>query len=167
MLRGLERWTPLSPEDKDRIRQEIIARCDLIGDCWVYRSRNSEGYGVKRIAGKLVNVSRFMLAYTWREPLNIGMDACHKVDRCSYRACCNPDHLMWGSHRLNALQREQCRREMQSFQPWDPRGTEWPYPVKLGYENTRSGYDVTRCLHLSPAHGAGRRGKSDRSQWVI
>ena len=108
---GLEIFLPLTAEEKDRIRAEIIANCDLVADCWVYRTRNSAGYGMKWIDGKMLTTSRFMLAYSTRESLNVRFDACH-IPECPYKACCNPLHLFWGSHKENCEQRERMRREL-------------------------------------------------------
>jgi hypothetical protein len=116
----------LTSAEKDRIRQEIIDHCDLIADCWVYRTTNSAGYGVKRIAGKIQTTSRFMLAYSERESMNTDADACH-VRECPYRACCNPRHLFWGTHGKNAEQREQEKRERRKFDAQ-------VCPVPLGHE---------------------------------
>lgn len=100
----------MSQADKDKVKDEIFAKCDLVADCWVYRVKNPDGYGLKYINGKMRTVSRFILAYYTRESLDIKFDACH-VRECAYRACCNPRHLFWGSHRENAAQREQEARE--------------------------------------------------------
>jgi hypothetical protein len=122
----LDRFARLTIEDKERIRQEIVDSCDLVADCWVYRGTNSAGYGVKRIAGKIITVSRFMLAYSTRESLNYADAACH-VRECPYRACCNPKHLFWGSHTENAEQREGDAREVRHRAAIAP-------PVPLGHE---------------------------------
>jgi hypothetical protein len=122
----LDRFRLLTTQEKDSIRQEIINNCDLVADCWVYRTKNSAGYGVKRIGGKVVTVSRFMLAYATRESLDVKADACH-VRECPYRACCNPVHLTWGSHSVNAKMREADKREYRS------RGANL-LPVPLGHE---------------------------------
>jgi hypothetical protein len=106
----LDKFKPLSLEDKERIRQEIVKKCVLVADCWLYPSTNSAGYGVKRIGSKIHTTSRFMLAYHTRESLNMAQDACHVGD-CPYRNCCNPKHLQWGSHSANAKHREAEARE--------------------------------------------------------
>lgn len=107
----LGRFKPLTAEEKDRIRQAIITKCVLAGDCWLYRGTvNNSGYGMMYIGGKMRAVSRFMLCYSTRESLTIQADACHFTDRCPYRACCNPRHLYWGSHAENAVLREQDAR---------------------------------------------------------
>lgn len=101
---------PLSREQKQKIREEIITHCDLAGDCWIYRTKNNSGYGVKKIAGKTMAVSRFMLCLHSSESFNIPFDACH-VPECPYPACCNPRHLFWETSAVNAIQREEKRRE--------------------------------------------------------
>lgn len=103
----LDRFQRLTQEDKDRIYEEIIANCELVADCWVYRnpSDDPQQYGMKYIQGRMRTVSRFMKCYTTGVSLNIKQDACH-VDGCPYKACCNPLHLEWGTHEENCEQRE-------------------------------------------------------------
>lgn len=122
----LDRFTPLTPEEKDRIYQEIISECELMtdGGCWVYRGTlNSKGYAMKYIQGQMRPVGRFMLAYKTRESMSINMDACHGMgpgctctnqdaDCCCNgepncpRSCVNPDHLHWGTHGDNCKEKE-------------------------------------------------------------
>jgi hypothetical protein len=109
----------LTQIDKERIRTEIIANCEPVADCWIYLGAlNSDGYGVKRIGDRVHSVSRFMLAYSTRESMNIRTDACHDPKQCPYKACCNPKHLFWGSHSKNCRQREQAKREERELFPW-------------------------------------------------
>ena len=108
----------LTRADKDRIRQEILDNCIRIDDCLVYcGARNPQGYGLKRIGGKVHSVSRFMLAYETLESLNTSFDACHKKE-CLFKACCNPEHLFWGSHSKNCEQREQAKQEYRELTEW-------------------------------------------------
>src|SRR5258708_26949249 len=124
----LDRFRPLTIEEKDSIRQEIIDNCDLVADCWVYKGTvTSSGYGMKYIQGKMRTVSRFMLAYTRRESLDMEADACHDVSQCPHRACCNPHHLDWGTHAENAVQRE--RYEAESRQSRLLELPQWPQPA--------------------------------------
>lgn len=124
-MKPLARFTLMSQAEKDKVREEIIAHCTLLADCWVYQTRNSAGYGVKRINGKVMSVSRFMLSYSTRESLSVPHDACH-AESCPYRACCNPKHLLWGSHQENAEQREKAARERRKMDVVVP-------PVSLGH----------------------------------
>ena len=121
----LDRFRPLTPGEFYRIKQEIIDRCDHVGDCWVYRNVDPTSYGMKYIQGKMRTVSRFMLACSTVQSLDIKLDACH-VRECPYKACCNPEHLFWGSHRENCKQREQEKREIKR------RSAALP-PVPLGH----------------------------------
>ena len=124
----LDRFRRLTTEEKDRIRQEIIDHCDLVADCWVWNgAKDAKGYGIKYIQGKMRVVSRFMLCYNTRESMDTDNDACHDDTQCCYRACCNPHHLFWGTHRENVEQREQKRRAAQA-------DTRWSINPALGHE---------------------------------
>jgi hypothetical protein len=123
---SLDRFRLMTAQDKDEAYKEIVSRCTLVADCWLYPVKNSAGYGQRYVGGKMRPVSRFMLAYVTRESLNLKMDACHIGD-CPYRNCCNPRHLEWGTHSENAKQREQKEREGR----WDPR---WARDPVLGHE---------------------------------
>src|SRR5208282_319366 len=105
----------IPPEEKQRIYHEILANCDRIGDCLVYRGyKNPAGYGSKKVNGRTHNASRVVLAFATGEALNTRADACHKKD-CLSKACCNPDHLCWGSHSANSTDREQAKRDLQEL----------------------------------------------------
>jgi hypothetical protein len=103
----------LTAEDKERIKAETLANCDLIADCWIYKgASNPYGYGMKKIGKKVYTVSRFMLAYDTRESLvNPEYDACHRDDICPYKACCNPRHLYWATKSENCKAREKRAKE--------------------------------------------------------
>ena len=124
----LDRFRPLSIDDKDRIREEIVANCDLVGDCWVYRgtANPATSYGMKKIDGRTRTVSRFMLCYATRESLDRSGDACHDTTQCPYKACCNPRHLFWGTHEDNCEIREQDKRDARKLHVVAP-------PVPLGH----------------------------------
>ncbi len=121
----LPEYPRLTPDEKDAIRAEILASCELIADCWVYRgSLNEKGYGIKRIGKRIHSVSRYMLAYTTRESLNCRWDACHDPKKCAYRSCCNPAHLFWASRAQNCHQREEAeQKERAIFSWWETHST--------------------------------------------
>jgi hypothetical protein len=84
------------------------------GDCWVYPTTNDSGYGIIKIAGKAVAVSRLILCCASHMPLNHKMDACHISPICRFKACCNPEHLYWDTHKSNCERREAERRGRQA-----------------------------------------------------
>jgi len=48
MTDKLPKYPLLTEGDKNRIRQEIIDNCEMVGDCWIYRGAlNEGGYGTK------------------------------------------------------------------------------------------------------------------------
>ncbi len=122
----LDRFRPLTLEEKRLIRQEIIDNCEPAtdGGCRLYRgTRSPDGYAMKYIQGKMRPVGRFMLCYKTRESMNIDADACHgtasgcscthlDADCCCQgesncpRWCVNPDHLYWGTHGENCKEKE-------------------------------------------------------------
>ena len=162
----LDRFLPLTLltlSEKDTLRKEIIAQCDLVADCWVYRTRNSAGYGMKRIAGKVRPVSRFMLAYHSRESMNVPYDACHNDNKCSYRACCNPEHLSWGTRQENIDQREK-KRNAERF---DMRWVKDPVPGHETHEEHAVWLAGLRTSHLTLArwHRIQELGTTDRDRW--
>jgi hypothetical protein len=67
--------------------------------------------------------------------MNLPYDACHDDDKCAYRACCNPSHLSWGTHKENVERREQKRKAAR----FDMR---WVKDPVLGHENPRGARGV-------------------------
>lgn len=117
----LPEYPLLARSQKDKIREEILADCMLVADCWIYTgARNLDGYGMKRVGYRVHSVSRFMLAHSTGESMNIRMDACHDPLQCPYKACCNPKHLFWATHAENCKQRETAKKELaEVFTYWE------------------------------------------------
>lgn len=119
--------TLLSSAEQEQIRNEIIAKCNMVGDCWLYTGQiNCSGYGIKKIRGRHRTVSRFMLAYAERcmsgleKTKEFPYDACHKDHICPYRACCNPAHLYWGTRSPNSTDREaREKQQREMFDYWE------------------------------------------------
>jgi len=111
----------LTAEQIEEIRAEILSDCELVGDCWIYRSSiNNDGYGTKRINGRFRNVHRIMLAFKDGVGIDSRFDACHDTRQCPYKACCNPAHLFWASRKDNCKRREQDDRDVRGvFSYWE------------------------------------------------
>ena len=62
--------------------------------CWEWqRARSSAGYGQAWDGDKVVYTHRVMCGLIYGDPMNNG-EVLHK---CDNPACCNPDHLSWGT----------------------------------------------------------------------
>ena len=133
----------LTAEYKDHIYAEILAECDLVADCWIFKgATNQNGYGMKKAGKTSYSVSRFVLAYASRESLGSKYDACHCDDICPYKACCNPDHLYWATKSDNCKAREKrAREEREMFTWWDSQA--WIDGV---YCADRRDPSIDRCL---------------------
>jgi hypothetical protein len=136
----------LTQHEKDILRVQIVARCMLVGDCWVFTGPlSTSGYGRIKVNLKWVTTSRYMLAYSTRESLNIALDACHALD-CPYKSCCNPLHLFWGTHSENCKMRWQNDRLDRTVDAWGivgpPRGAYDVHLLKSGAETTTNGQGV-------------------------
>jgi len=62
-------------------------------------AKTPDGYGLVSISGKIYGVHRHALTLTAGQPKQ-GQQALHSCDTPS---CINPDHLRWGSHAENAM----------------------------------------------------------------
>lgn len=134
----------MTVEEKDQAFKEIMERCVVVADCWVYQgATNKFGYGMKKIGDKVYTVSRFVLAYSTRESLDKpGYDACHKDEICPYKACCNPRHLYWATKSENCKAREKrAREERNMFNLWEQQA--WIDGV---YYTDRSDPTIDQCL---------------------
>lgn len=85
--------------------------------CWLFTGALDQGYGVirqrvgKRSAGKIVSVRAHRVAYeVTNGPIPVGMVVRHL---CHNRACCNPAHLVLGSHEENMADMTRSGRSLQ------------------------------------------------------
>lgn len=117
----LERFKPMTRDERESIAQAILADCDVVDGHWIYRYANAEGYGVRRIAGASRSVCRFMLAHASgldMRAVKQDVEACHDDHRCRNRACCRPKCLYWGTKAENRLDTERSKREDGALVTW-------------------------------------------------
>jgi hypothetical protein len=96
----------MSPVEQKRYRQQIVAGCIGIEDCWIWAgARTLAGYGNIRVGFSTRIVSRLAQCLATGVSLSMTDDACH-IPECPSRACCNPSHLFWGTHQKNCSMRE-------------------------------------------------------------
>jgi hypothetical protein len=90
----------------ERFWSKLDAQLPLVG-CWEWRgARNTNGYGVFRVDGRLVLAHRFCY-----EQLVGPIDAGRELDhRCRNRACVRPDHLEPVDHATNVRRGVLARR---------------------------------------------------------
>ncbi len=93
---------------------ELADRCrEKFGKdaCWPWRTGKK---GKVWVDGKIVLVSRFMLADKLGRPIKPKMMACHT---CDNPPCFNPDHLYEGTHADNMRDMKERRRTFAARQP--------------------------------------------------
>jgi hypothetical protein len=66
-------------------------------------ARNSDGYPVRKKGGRMVLVTREVLAGSLGRAIRRGRECAHV---CHVRACINPAHLVEASHRDNCRMRK-------------------------------------------------------------
>lgn len=72
-------------------------------DCWLWTSYlTRKGYASFKWRGRTYVVHRFIYEL-FRGPIPAGLTLDHLADRCSSKACCNPDHLEPVTSRENTL----------------------------------------------------------------
>lgn len=94
-----------TPEYLATLRRRIVLRVtvDARTGCWNWtgktHQRTAARYPMMKIGSRNVGAHRVSLMlrtgqwYRWK-------DACH---RCDHPLCVNPEHLFWGTHRVNML----------------------------------------------------------------
>ena len=101
----------LTREQKLALREDILDNCIPEGDCLLWQgARTPSGYGVKRVGKRSYTVNRIMLCIATGESFDFPYDSCH-AECCHNRHCVNVNHLAWGSHTNNCIQREASKRK--------------------------------------------------------
>ncbi len=98
--------------------EEIKRHCQITASgCWEWqRSRDRQGYGQIRRAGKLHYVTHQVMHLTSQFELN-ATNQCI-LHRCDNPPCVNPDHLFIGTHADNVRDKVQKRRHNYGVTLW-------------------------------------------------
>ena len=93
------------------LRQEILDNCTAVGDCLLWNGAiTPSGYGVKKVGKRSYTVNRIMLCIETGEIFDFPYDSCH-AECCRNRHCVNVNHLAWGTHTKNCIEREASKRK--------------------------------------------------------
>lgn len=72
-----------------RARERLLKRCEIVGDCWIWRGPRRGEYGIINLDGSTRNAHRAAYAL-FVSPVHEGVSVLH---RCKNKLCCCPDHL--------------------------------------------------------------------------
>ena len=76
---------------KQTTLSRIMAKISKDNDCWLWQGgKNSLGYGLMNVGGKMRNVSRVMYEVYNNTTLPMYLNVTHT---CNHRNCINPQHL--------------------------------------------------------------------------
>ena len=98
-------------------REYILARIALVDTCWIWQKQlDYSGYG--RIKGNPLGMRAHRVSYQ----LFKGLIPADLILRhtCKHKACVNPDHLVLGTHKDNAQDRERTRKVGKDFRTYIP-----------------------------------------------
>lgn len=83
------------------LKKRLIAKLELVGECWEFTGATDDGYGRINSNGKAIQTHR--LSYELWKGI-IPKDK-HVLHRCDNPPCCNPNHLFLGTAKTNAIDR--------------------------------------------------------------
>lgn len=108
--------------------------------CWIWQgSKDTSGYGLVRIAGRLEKTHRAVLLER-----GVDLEGLEVDHLCRVRACCNPDHLEAVTHRTNILRSPISPTSINYLKTHCANGHEFT-PENTYWRTNASGRDCREC----------------------
>ena len=106
---NLKRKLDYALVDRDSLLKRLKEKLVPIGDCLLYGgAKNKDSRPNISVSAKGLNTtlcaSRVAYVIHTGKEFDYPADACHKDDICISKACCNVEHLFWGTHSKNMKQ---------------------------------------------------------------
>lgn len=126
-----------------------------VADCWIWKGdRDKHGYGVFVYQGRRYGAHELALSFTTGEKKSDGFDTCHA---CDTPACCNPNHLRFGSRLSNVREMHERGRAGRQGRLTDQQVHE----IRTRRANGARQKDLARDYGVSESHISGIvRGKA-------
>lgn len=144
-------------EDPEEYLKWVKSRCEVFDDCWIWPSTNPEGYGIIQYDGRIRRIHRHICV------LIKGRKKGLVRHLCNVRACCNPEHLEWGTQRQNMNDPGRRRPRQNSTSIYKPRGlpnhklVEWVESVSFKNEKGCWFYPGSKIQGYSTLHIDGHK----------
>jgi hypothetical protein len=132
-----------------RVSPPFWSFVDKTGDCWIWNGRrNVDGYGIYCKDGKGLRAHRV----AWEMQHGVEIGDCVAMHTCDTPACCNPAHIVLGTHRDNQLDKAAKNRQAKGDKSGTAKLTEAQVIEMRSRYRPR---DVT-YLDLSRAYGVSK-----------